>query len=240
MSEQRLYRHNEEAPRTPGVLGLNDAGDPVRADSLVGDTPGVLGKNDAGDPDSSLTAVANKVLIIIKKSTRTLYLYRGGKLLFKTPVAHGKGHTPPGTRKIKKWIPGPVSLRPDYNPITWFSFGATFSKTYKWPEPGKGGQVYPGHGRFPAQRIREDLGQVYYNGQWWNVWKDSNPFGVLMADLEPGKIELHGTHRDEKGNDQLPSMVGADVTHGCVRVSNDAIRKIKQLAPVGTEVRIVP
>jgi lipoprotein-anchoring transpeptidase ErfK/SrfK len=61
-----------------------------------------------------------------------------------------------------------------------------------------------------------------------------------MADLEPGKIELHGTHRDEKGNDQLPSMVGDDVTHGCVRVSNKAIKKIKRLAPVGTDVRIAP
>jgi hypothetical protein len=221
-------------------LGRNDAADPALADSLSGDTPGALGKNDASDPDNPLAAVAAKVLIIIKKSTRTLYLYKGGKLLFKTTVAHGRGGTTKGKRKIKKWVPGPVSRRLDYSPVTWFSFGATFSPKYKWPETGKSGDVYPAHGKFPAKRIRDDLAQVYFDGDWYNVWKDSNPFGALMADLEPGKIELHGTHRDEKGNDQLPSMVGDEVTHGCVRVSNKAIKKIKRLAPVGTDVRIVP
>jgi len=54
--------------------------------------------------------------------------------------------------------------------------------------------------------------------------KYSNPFGVMMADLEPGKIELHGTGRDRTGHDVLPSMSGTDVVHGCVRITNDAIK----------------
>jgi lipoprotein-anchoring transpeptidase ErfK/SrfK len=61
-----------------------------------------------------------------------------------------------------------------------------------------------------------------------------------MADLSPGKIELHGTGRDELGNDVLPAMSGTDVTHGCVRATNNAIRRIKKFAPPGTEVQIIP
>ena len=90
------------------------------------------------------------------------------------------------------------------------------------------------------RRVDANLAQVKHAGRWYDVWKDSNPFGVLMADLSPGRIELHGTGRDELGNDVLPSMSGPDVTHGCVRVSNAAIRRIKKLAPPGTEVEIVP
>jgi hypothetical protein len=37
------------AARTPGSLGINDAGDPTRF-SLLGDTPGPLGSNDHGSP----------------------------------------------------------------------------------------------------------------------------------------------------------------------------------------------
>jgi hypothetical protein len=38
-------------PRTPGLLGINDAGNPFqRADGLVGDTPGLLGINDWAAP----------------------------------------------------------------------------------------------------------------------------------------------------------------------------------------------
>lgn len=176
--------------------------------------------------------------IVIKKSLKKLYVYQNGRIVFETQIAHGRTGTTPGVRKIKSWVTGPVSLRSDYNPITWFSFGATFSAVYKWPAPGKIGSVYPGHGKFEAERIDAVTAKVKYLGQWFKVWKDSNPFGVMMADLEPGKIELHGTARDSAGRDVLPSMSGNDITHGCIRVTNDAIKRIKALAPMGTEVSI--
>jgi hypothetical protein len=178
------------------------------------------------------------VRIVIKKKARKLYVYRGGKVVFKTAVAHGERGTRPGVRKIAKWVWGAVSHRTDYKPTTWFSFGATFHSKYRWPAPGDKGYVNPGHGKFEAERISADLAKVKYRGTWWPVWKDSNPFGVLMAELEPGRIELHGTSRDQAGADELPSMSGSDVTHGCIRVTNSAIRRIKSLAPVGTEVSV--
>ena len=178
------------------------------------------------------------VKIIIKKNQKKLYVYRNGSIIFQTQIAHGRTGTTPGVRKIMRWVHGPVALRRDYSPITWFSFGATFASVYQWPASGATGHVLPGHGRFEAKRIDANTAQVKYLGQWYSVWKDSNPFGVMMADLEPGKIELHGTHRDQSGRDVLPSMSGTDITHGCVRVTNDAIKKIKSLAPIGTEVSI--
>ena len=51
---QQALRHLRDElalpPRTPGSLGLNDAGDPTRL-SLLGDTPGPTGNNDWGAPE---------------------------------------------------------------------------------------------------------------------------------------------------------------------------------------------
>jgi hypothetical protein len=176
--------------------------------------------------------------IVIKKGQGRLYVYQNKKAIFETQIAHGRTGTTTGKRKIKKWAPGPVALRADYSPITWFSFDATFDPSYRWPAPGKTGFVHLAHGQFEAKRTGIDTGWVKFNNEWYAIHKDSNPFGALMADLDPGKIELHGTGRDINGQDVLPSMSGNDITHGCVRVSNSAIRRIKSLAPVGTEVRI--
>ena len=180
------------------------------------------------------------VKIIIKKNQKKLYVYRNGSIIFQTQIAHGRTGTTPGLHKIISWEPGPVTLRlPEYSPRVWFSFGATFAKGYKWPASGKTGHVFPGRGqKFEAIRIDANTAKVKYLGKWYPVWKDSNPFGVWMADLEPGKNELHGTCRDDKGQDVLPSMSGTEITHGCVRVTNDAIKKIKNLAPIGTDVSI--
>ena len=72
---------------------------------------------------------------------------------------------------------------------------------------------------------------IFYDGDWYPVWKNSNPFGVVMADLFPGIVELHGTGKDETGADAFP-----EVTHGCVRTYNRNILAIMHLAPPGTKV----
>ena len=46
----------------------------------------------------------------------------------------------------------------------------------------------------------------------------------------PGQIGLHGTNR--------PRLLGRDVSHGCVRVRNQAIRRLARMLPLGTPVRI--
>jgi lipoprotein-anchoring transpeptidase ErfK/SrfK len=48
----------------------------------------------------------------------------------------------------------------------------------------------------------------------------------------PGQIGLHGT--DE------PSLLGTDVSHGCIRVGNPVITRLAGTLPLGTPVVIVP
>jgi len=48
----------------------------------------------------------------------------------------------------------------------------------------------------------------------------------------PGQIGLHGTNE--------PDMLGTDVSHGCIRISNAGIAKLAGMLPLGTPVRIVP
>jgi len=46
----------------------------------------------------------------------------------------------------------------------------------------------------------------------------------------PGEIGLHGTDQ--------PTSVGADVSHGCLRVSNATISELARVLPLGTRVII--
>jgi lipoprotein-anchoring transpeptidase ErfK/SrfK len=46
-----------------------------------------------------------------------------------------------------------------------------------------------------------------------------------------GIVGIHGT--------PLPWLLGQAVSHGCVRVANEAILELKRLVPVGTPIRIV-
>jgi lipoprotein-anchoring transpeptidase ErfK/SrfK len=47
-----------------------------------------------------------------------------------------------------------------------------------------------------------------------------------------GQIAMHGTNR--------PDLIGGKVSHGCVRMTNQSITQLKDLAPPGTPVEIVP
>ncbi len=46
-----------------------------------------------------------------------------------------------------------------------------------------------------------------------------------------GVVGIHGTN--------TPSLLGQAVSHGCVRLANEAILRLKDLVPVGTPIRIV-
>jgi lipoprotein-anchoring transpeptidase ErfK/SrfK len=47
-----------------------------------------------------------------------------------------------------------------------------------------------------------------------------------------GVIGIHGT------ND--PSSIGTDVSHGCIRMSNEGITRLAKVLPLGTPVEILP
>ena len=48
----------------------------------------------------------------------------------------------------------------------------------------------------------------------------------------PGQVGLHGTNQ--------PGALGGDVSHGCIRVSNEAITALSRELPIGTPITIVP
>ncbi len=56
--------------------------------------------------------------------------------------------------------------------------------------------------------------------------------GVYTSfDGGPGQVAMHGTDQ--------PNLVGQNVSHGCIRMTDAAAKRLETLVPVGTPVRIV-
>jgi lipoprotein-anchoring transpeptidase ErfK/SrfK len=45
-----------------------------------------------------------------------------------------------------------------------------------------------------------------------------------------GRVGLHGTNQ--------PGLIGSDVSHGCIRLRNEAVRRLAKILPLGTPVYI--
>jgi hypothetical protein len=76
------------------------------------------------------------------------------------------------------------------------------------------------------QRFRDDPNGPY----GWAAIGISAFSEVLTGWPQGGPVAIHGTNR--------PSLLGLQVSNGCIRVSNDAIQRIWRLAPPGTPVSI--
>jgi hypothetical protein len=82
-------------------------------------------------------------------------------------------------------------------------------------------------GRFYInQRFRDDPNGPY----GWAAIGISAFSEVLTGWPQGGPVAIHGTNR--------PSLLGMQVSNGCIRVSNAAVQRIWRLAPVGTPVLI--
>ena len=85
-------------------------------------------------------------------------------------------------------------------------------------------------------------GRFYIDGSF-KLANPNGPYGAYALSVAafsdvftsfsggPGQIALHGTNR--------PALIGTPASHGCVRMTNDAITKLVGLVPVGTPVEIV-
>lgn len=58
------------------------------------------------------------------------------------------------------------------------------------------------------------------------------PYGVMWLGLSIPHIGIHGTNN--------PSSIGTYVSNGCIRMYNKDVLELSKLAPIGTEVTIVP
>jgi lipoprotein-anchoring transpeptidase ErfK/SrfK len=83
---------------------------------------------------------------------------------------------------------------------------------------------------------------VYYTKELIRTSDPSGPYGPYAYELSgystvlthfnggDGLIGIHGTNE--------PQYLGQDVSHGCIRISNDAINRLAHLLPIGVPVEI--
>jgi lipoprotein-anchoring transpeptidase ErfK/SrfK len=85
-------------------------------------------------------------------------------------------------------------------------------------------------------------GGVYYTTELLKPPDPNGPYGPYAYGLSgfsntltsfnggPGQLGIHGTDQ--------PQYLGTQVSHGCIRMSNDNITKLAQFLPIGTPVKI--
>jgi L,D-transpeptidase catalytic domain len=76
------------------------------------------------------------------------------------------------------------------------------------------------------QRFRDDPNGPY----GWAAIGISAFSEVLSGWPQGGPVAIHGTNR--------PSLLGQPVSNGCIRVSNETVKRLWRLAPTGTPVRV--
>ncbi len=93
-----------------------------------------------------------------------------------------------------------------------------------------------------SDRTPTPLGNFFVDGTV-KVPTDTGPYGAYQVSVAGfsevlqsfgggvGQIALHGTNR--------PELLGQPVSNGCVRMTNDAITRMAELAPLGTPVNVV-
>jgi lipoprotein-anchoring transpeptidase ErfK/SrfK len=93
-----------------------------------------------------------------------------------------------------------------------------------------------------TNRTPTPLGTFFVDG-FVPLSPDTGPYGAAQVSVAGfsdvlqsfgggvGQIAMHGTNN--------PALLGQPVSNGCVRMSNDAILRMAQLAPLGTPVDIV-
>jgi lipoprotein-anchoring transpeptidase ErfK/SrfK len=82
-------------------------------------------------------------------------------------------------------------------------------------------------GRFYVnQRFRDDPSGPY----GWAAIGISAFSEVLHGWPQGGPVAIHGTNR--------PSLLGLPVSNGCIRVSNETVKRLWRLAPTGTPVQV--
>jgi len=93
-----------------------------------------------------------------------------------------------------------------------------------------------------TDRTPTPLGNFFVDGAV-KVPYDTGPYGAYQVSISGfsdvlqsfgggvGQIAMHGTNR--------PDLIGQSVSNGCVRMTNESITKMVQLAPLGTPVDVV-
>jgi hypothetical protein len=195
-------------------------------------------------------------VVVVSVADRMLWLVEGADTVLATPVAVGSGdtlshqrrrwtfRTPPGERRVLRKEADPVWVPPLWHFVERARAAGRPLVELRADRPH----------RFPdgsSVRVRENVvGHLLANGAWipWEPGQEVVINGILFVpplgtenrrvrgelgafklDMGDGYL-LHGTpHKDS---------IGTAVTHGCIRVPDEALRTLWERVPVGTRVLI--
>lgn len=213
-------------------------------------------EQDLGIWQSAVEDPGRKILVSLEQ--RRLWLVEGKDTLFTAPVAIGKGgvfhfagnsyrfDTPRGERRILAKLDDPNWIPPDWHYYE--------KAVYRGLEPvhlEDGDRIELSDGTFIEVREKE-VGRVNRWGNYYPFTPGTEiifdgyiyipPFGspqrMIPNALGPVKLSLgdgyliHGTHRYNK------QSIGSAASHGCIRMRNEDVAKLRDMVSIGTSVYI--
>jgi len=199
-------------------------------------------------------SLAARPYLVVSLTDRRLWLRRGETVLFETPVATGRGDsfeagtwrfaTPRGRLIVERKEVDPLWIAPDWHyeemaearglrlvrvrpgrPIALPDGGSVRVRGADVVRRGPDGQEVP----YPRGREIVVGDRLFIPPFGTNQRAYPDVLGVNRLYLGEG-YGIHGT--DD------PGSIGQAVTHGCIRVRNDAMAALFALVPVGTPVYI--
>jgi len=212
-----------------------------------------------GTPESvAAQAPGGETRIVVSTSERRLWLISGRDTLVSAPAAVGRMDsvrlagrsydfsTPTGRRRVLRKERDPLWVPPD-----WHYLEKAHARGLELVRIERGRRYELEDGTY--LEIREDqVGRVNRFGNWWPFTPGTEiifdgmlfmpPFGTAQRRvpdaLGPFKIDLgdgyliHGTHPYNRDS------IGQAVSHGCVRLEDDALEQLYRRVEVGTPVEI--
>ncbi len=196
--------------------------------------------------------------VLVSLTQRRLWLVQGQDTLFSAPVAIGKGgvfrfagnsyrfDTPRGERRILDKRDDPNWIPPD-----WHYYEKAVNRGLEPVHLEDGDRIELSDGTFIEVREKE-VGRVNRWGNYYPFTPGSEiifdgfiyipPFGspqrMIPNALGPVKLSLgdgyliHGTHRYNK------ESIGSAASHGCIRMRNEDVARLRDMVEVGTAVYI--
>lgn len=235
------------------------AAPPVRVAPAFAAAPHVNGVTSAPAPRSSLAdpaPVHDRLTVEISVAERRLWLLRGADTLLTAPAAVGSGErlehegrrwrfeTPRGTRRVLARQRDPVWVPPLWHFVERAAEMQSPLVELAWDEPHEfpdGSRVLlrdgvVGHELAGGEFVAFEPGmEVVVNGILFVPpigsanRRVAGELGAYKLDLGDGYL-IHGTSDS--------ASIGTASTHGCIRLDDDALRRLYEAVPVGTPVVI--
>ncbi|MBI4408658.1 MAG: L,D-transpeptidase [Gemmatimonadetes bacterium] len=194
--------------------------------------------------------------ILVSIQDRWLWLLEGGDTLVSGPITVGKGQvfhfrgktyrfeTPRGRRRVVAKEPNPVWTVPD-----WHYYEKAVAARLQPVHLGPDDRVELSDGTTLEVR-GEQVGRINHSGNWWpwtpgkEIIFDGKIFVPPMHSAQRRVPNALGAYKLDMGDGYLihgtpdEATIGRAVSHGCIRMRDDDLARLYELAEVGTPVFI--